>query len=422
MKKFFSIFLFEFYNYVKNKIFILLTVSIILILGIIIFGPGITEFMKNDDIEATESQLEMIAVKDENNYIFHAGIFEDDILRFDETPNTILINSQVGDDDLIADVESEKYHAAIIVDSPNSYRYVVKTIGIFDETQYWIDEVLKNSYSSNYIAGLGVGAEQIKEILNPDIKSEVVLTGIDQSKNFMYTYVLILSLYIVIMLYGQFVATSVAIEKSTRAMELLITSANCKSLVFGKVLGTGCAGLLQFILIIGSGFMFYNLNSKYYLDNGVIQSVFNIPVDILLFAFLFLILGFFIYAFIHAALASMVSRMEQLNTATMPAIFLLIAVFFIVIFSILNGNTESFPLIFCSYFPLTSPMAMFARIAMGSVAPVEIAISIGILIISVFLIGYLATAIYRVGVLMYGQPPKIRELIATLKTNKSNIG
>ncbi len=73
---------------------------------------------------------------------------------------------------------------------------------------------------------------------------------------------MIFALYMAILIYGQLVASSVASEKSTRAMELLITSAKPKSLMFGKVFGAGTAGLLQLAVIFGSGYVFYNLNQK----------------------------------------------------------------------------------------------------------------------------------------------------------------
>lgn len=72
-----------------------------------------------------------------------------------------------------------------------------------------------------------------------------------------------------------------------------------------------------------------------------------------------------------------------------------------------------------SFIPFTSPMAMFTRIALGHVEPYEIVISVAVLLISTVLIGYLAAAIYKIGVLMYGKPPKPKELMRALRGNRS---
>jgi ABC-2 type transport system permease protein len=188
--------------------------------------------------------------------------------------------------------------------------------------------------------------------------------------------------------------------------------------MFGKVLGAGCAGLLQFVLIFGSGFTFYNLNASYFTDNMIIQSIFNMPLSILLYAILFFVLGFFIYAFMYGALGSLVSRMEELNTTIMPVTYLFIIAFMVVMFSMSSGNVDNAAMLVCSYIPFTSPMAMFVRIAMGNVAVWEIIVSVVILIGATIGIGFLAAAIYRMGVLMYGKPPKPNEIIKMLKNSK----
>ena len=92
--------------------------------------------------------------------------------------------------------------------------------------------------------------------------------------------------------------------------------------------------------------------------------------------------------------------------------------FLITISLMSSGNIDSGIIKFLSYFPFTAPMAMFARIAMGTATTIQAIISIIILIISIIGVGYLAVAIYRIGILMYGKPPKFNEIIRALKNNK----
>ena len=143
-------------------------------------------------------------------------------------------------------------------------------------------------------------------------------TGKSQQNTFFYTYIIIMMLYMAIILYGQLVATSVASEKSSRAMEMLITSANPVSLIFGKVFGSALAGLTQMGAIFGSAFLFYNLNASYWGGNSLIQSIFGVPLSLIGFSLLFFLLGYFIYAFIFGALGSLATRTEDINTSTMP--------------------------------------------------------------------------------------------------------
>ena len=197
-------------------------------------------------------------------------------------------------------------------------------------------------------------------------------------------------------------------------MELLITSAKPASMMFGKVLASCIAGLLQLIAIFGSALLFYNINKSAWGDNWIIESMFNIPVDLFVYMLVFFILGFLIYAFLYGAIGSTASKLEDINTSVVPITFLFIIAFFVVVFSMQNGNVDNILMRVCSYIPFTSPMAMFTRICMSTVAWYEIAISIAILIGSTVGIGLISAKIYRVGVLLYGTPPKISSIIRSM--------
>lgn len=215
----------------------------------------------------------------------------------------------------------------------------------------------------------------------------------------------------VILLYGQMVATNVATEKSSRAMEVLITSAKPNSMMFGKVLASCIAGLVQLVAVFGSALVFYNLNKSYWGDNMIVDSIFNIPPELFVYMLVFFILGFLIYAFMFGAVGSTASKLEDINTSVMPITMLFIIAFFVVMFSMASGSIDNTLMTVCSYIPFTSPMAMFTRICMSTVPLYEILISVAILIGSTLGIGFLAAKIYRVGVLMYGTTPKLGAIL-----------
>lgn len=225
---------------------------------------------------------------------------------------------------------------------------------------------------------------------------------------------MIFALYMVILLYGQMVATNVATEKSSRAMEVLITSAKPTAMMFGKVLASCLAGLIQLICVFGSALLFFNLNKSLWEENIIINSIFNMPLDLFIYMILFFILGFLIYAFMFGAIGSTASKLEDINTSVMPLTLLFVAGFLVVMLSMTSGTVDSLLMKICSFIPFTSPMAMFTRIAMSTVPFIEILISIIILIASVFGIGVLSAKIYRVGVLLYGTTPKIGSILKSI--------
>ena len=197
-------------------------------------------------------------------------------------------------------------------------------------------------------------------------------------------------------------------------MEVLITSAKPISMMFGKVLASCLAGLTQLIAIFGSALLFFNINKPYWGGNEIIDSIFNIPPELLGYMLVFFLLGFLIYAFLYGAIASTVSKLEDINTAVQPVTYLFLFGFMVVMFSMSSGEVDNLLMRVCSYIPFTSPMAMFTRIAMSTVPWYEIALSIAILLGSTVGIGFLAAKIYRLGVLMYGNTPKLGNIIKSI--------
>lgn len=414
MKQFSTIFKFEFMGYGKNKTFVGITLSLVILVGVILSFPRFGDLFKGDDKPTTDGdkKAQTILVSDPN---VTNAVTMIDIFKAAMPKNEFQITDK-SSDELKKLVDSEEYAGAVVVTSPTEYTYITKTVSMTDSTQYTLNEVMTTKYRLEQMTKFGLTPEQSTDIFNTQVNGTVITTGKDQVSNFLYTYILIFALYMVIMLYGQFVATSVATEKSSRAMELLITSANPSSLMFGKVLGAGAAGLLQMAAILGSSFLFFNLNKQYWGGNELINSIFNMPLSILLYTILFFVLGYAIYSFLYGAIGSLASKVEDINTSVMPITFLFIIAFFIVMFSMTSGNVDSVLMIIASYVPFSSPMAMFVRIAMGDVAAWEIIVSVIILVVSTVGIGFLSAKIYKVGVLLYGKPPKLSSVLKTISS------
>ena len=407
MKQFGKILKFELKNYAKNKAFVGITIFLMVVIAVVMFFPRISAMFKSNDTSDTTTDLSVMLVK------------ADDATQADMVKETFAAaftdyDVQITNDEIsvIKDkITSGDVECAFVMNEATSFTYYVDNLSMYDTNPDIATGVLQQIYQMNAMIGGGMTQEDAAGVMSIQIDAQVESLGKDQMQNFFYTYIMIFALYMVILLYGQMVAMSVATEKSSRAMELLITSAKPINMMFGKVLAACMAGLVQLVAIFGSALVFYNVNKSYWGDNGISDSIFNIPPELFVYMLVFFLLGFLIYAFLYGAISSTVSKLEDINTAVQPVTFLFLFGFMVVIFSMTSGSVDNVLMTVCSYVPFTSPMAMFTRIAMSTVPWYEIAISIGILVASTFGIGILSAKIYRVGVLMYGTSPKIGNII-----------
>ena len=408
MKQFGKILKFELKNYAKNKAFVGVTIFLMVVIAIVMFFPRITSLFESDDtsVDITADFPVMLVKADDPTQAdmvketFAASFTDYDVQITDAEISVIKDKITSGD-----------VGCAFVMTGATSFTYYVDNLSMYDMNPDIATGVLQQIYRMNAMINGGMSAEDAAGVMSIQIDGEVESLGKDQMQNFFYTYIMIFALYMVILLYGQMVAMSVATEKSSRAMELLITSAKPINMMFGKVLAACMAGLVQLVAIFGSALVFYNVNKSYWGDNGIIDSIFNIPPELFVYMLVFFLLGFLIYAFLYGAISSTVSKLEDINTAVQPVTFLVVIGFMVVLFSMSSGSVDNLLMQICSYIPFTSPMAMFTRIAMSTVPWYEIAISIGILVASTFGIGILSAKIYRLGVLMYGTSPKISNII-----------
>ena len=410
MKQFGKILKFELKGYMRNKVFVGITIFLVVAIAIVMFIPNIiTAFESDDEGDVTPTDLPTMLVyaEDENLSAIVKEYFGNAFVDY----NVKVAEGSV--DELKNDIISGNAECAFVMNSASSYTYYVNNLSMYDMNTEVANTVLQEVYRINAMVQNGLTPEQAGEIMSVQIESGTETLGKDQMQNFFYTYIMIFALYMVILLYGQMVATNVATEKSSRAMEVLVTSAKPTSMMFGKVLASCIAGFTQLVLIFGTAILLYNVN-KEALSNPLIASIFDIPIELFIYLIVFFVLGFLIYAFMFGAIGSTASKLEDINTSVMPITFLFIIAFMVVMFSMGSGSVDNTAMLVCSYIPFTSPMAMFTRICMSTVAWYEIVISIAILIGSTVGIGVLSAKIYRVGVLLYGMPPKFSNIMKTV--------
>ena len=412
MKQFPIIFGYELKNFFKNKVFIGTTVFLTIVIAIVMFIPAISSAVSSDDSGVAENRPIML-VSAENDLLTD---FIDETFSAAFTDYEVKL-TKMSAEDIKENIREGNVSCAFVLGSDFSYTYYVDNLSMYDVNSAVAEEILQNVYRMNAMIMGGLSPEDAADIMSVRINGKTENLGVDQMENYWYTYIMIFALYMVIMLYGQMVASNVATEKSSRAMELLITSAKPTAMMFGKVMASCAAGMIQLLTVFGSAILFYNINREHWSDVPIMASIFDMPPMLLVYMITFFVFGFLIYAFLYGAMGSTVSKLEDINTAVMPLTYVFIFAFVLVMGSISGGSVDNLLMVICSYIPFTSPMAMFARIAMSTVPLYEIIISIAILIASVLGVGVVSAKIYRVGVLLYGTRPKIGTLIKAIKKN-----
>jgi ABC-2 type transport system permease protein len=230
--------------------------------------------------------------------------------------------------------------------------------------------------------------------------------------------VFVVLLFITVVIYGMWVATGVASEKSSRVMELMISAASSRQMLTGKVVGIGAAGLTQYAAIAIPTLLivaFQDRIAEALLGPGYAQGVPIVGLSLgLLAAYgVFFLLGFTLFALIYAAMGSFVSRPDDLQTLSLP-LSLLATLGYLTAVMALGGGGGTWVMI-ASFLPPFSPFVMLARLMVAAVEPWEVALSVGILVVSIGVVAVAASRMYAAGVLLYGQRPGLRAFVAAAR-------
>lgn len=245
-------------------------------------------------------------------------------------------------------------------------------------------------------------------------------TGESGGASFALAYVMSFLLYFSLLIYGIQVMTSVIEEKTNRIMEVLASSLTPFQIMAGKVIGVGAVGLLQLSIWVGTA-MFLSANA------AAIAGLFNMPPESaaqmpipaisgsLLVVFLsFFLIGFFLFAAAYAAVGAMCNTVQEAQQAS-TMLTMLVAVGFISIFSLLNEPNGTLARTL-SMIPFFAPIVMPVRYSLTSIGILEVLTSLAITTATMLLIAWLAGRIYRVGILMYGKKPSLKELMHWVRT------
>ena len=248
----------------------------------------------------------------------------------------------------------------------------------------------------------------------------IINIGGDAASNVAIGYILIMFLLYTIIGYANYVSSSIVTEKTSKAMELLITSVKPLYLMVGKVIGVGLAALTQVGVIVAAFALGIAINMPYWkATNGALLDLMqggNVSAAIALIVIVYFLLGFFLYAFLIAAFASTVTRPEEAATVTLlPTLLLLTSLMFgfLTLFGVL-GKTAVAAL---SFVPFFTPIILIARYTVGDTSTGQLVLGAVIMAVAIVVVAYLAAKIFRMGVMLYGVKATPKQIFRALKNS-----
>lgn len=412
----------EYLSRIKKKSFVILTLLMPLLMAALIFVPLLLSNIK-------DSEVKQIAIIDNTGK--YASHFESskhytfEIIRESQSGN---VKTKVGKDlfgilQITGDL-AENSSAATFVSE--------KQIPL--DLQGYINNTLSEVVKSDKINTLAQTADidtqvmvDIRHVIeasgnikvttmrwSEDGSEKETSTGIAAAVGGIFTFLM----YMFILMYGTMVMQGVVEEKSNRIVEVMISSVRPFDLMMGKIIGIGLTGITQLFIWFGIFGIMLGIKNTIFpaveIDSisaqlGSMQMLFSINwVEIIIYFLLLFIGGYLIYASLFAMFGAAVDNAQDTQQFVMPITLIFIFSFYVGIYSLQNPDG---PLAFwCSMIPLTSPIVMMVRIPF-EIPLWEKILSIVILYVSIFFVVKFAAKIYRVGILMYGKKPTIKELI-----------
>jgi ABC-2 type transport system permease protein len=262
------------------------------------------------------------------------------------------------------------------------------------------------------LAHQGMVAADVDAIMQP-VQVDTTQAGknADTTSSFVAIYVLFFLMYFVIMLYGMNVARSIIEEKTSRVFEVLLATIKPEEMMAGKMIGVGSVGLTQVGVWLATAIILTSTSMVTSVGGGGMHV--SLSAMQIIFFVIYFVLGFMLYSSIAAALGAMVNSEQELQQLNLFLAMPLAACMF-TLAPVINNPSGLFARII-SLIPFCTPLMMYLRISLATPPAWEIALSIVIMLVTIYIILWVASRIYRVGILMYGKKPNLPEILRWLK-------
>src|ERR1051325_6843401 len=278
-----------------------------------------------------------------------------------------------------------------------------------------LGQTVSDALRRHALKSKGLNEDDIEAALKPvDVETVSPLgkNAPNPQTMFIATLSIVMVMYVTVLLYGVAVMRSILEEKTSRIMEVMLSTASSREMMAGKILGVGAVGLTQ----VGIWAAAAGAYASYaVVVSGMLKNVkAAMNPTLLIYFVVFFLLGYVLYSTLCAAVGSMVnSEQEAQQMQFLVMMPMILAVIFITnIFTHPNSGIA----VFGSMFPFTAPLVMFSRIAMQpETPPWQIGLSIALMVVTIYGMVWLCGRIYRVGILMYGKKPNLPEILKWIK-------
>lgn len=297
--------------------------------------------------------------------------------------------------------------------------YISQHVSDFDKLKN-INEVLNSVVIEKRLRKEGLEPQKIAQYIRRVALKTIKVTKRGEEEEtggtFVYSYLLVIILYMTLFFYGAIIMRGVIEEKNSRVVEIVLSSLRPFQLMSGKILGIAAVGFTQYAIWAIFGFS----ASRY--SKSLISSIFpaasgfklpTIPPYIFIYFVLFFILGYFLYGTVYAAIGSMVNSEKEAQQLLFPVSMFLIVPILLMMFVMRSPNSSLSVVL--SLIPFFAPILMLLRICVLLPPFIQVSASILILVLTIFLMVWLTAKIYRVGILMYGKRPNFQEIVKWIR-------
>ena len=395
MSSIFTILSFELKSLLRKKSVIVTT---IIMAGFILIATSIPTLLAifSDD-EPVDTGNAPISTVENIGFVFESEeLSADELSAYFQSQ----LNIYTSEEQLQAAIKDGVLTNGYIIKDAQSLTSIVQNKDMYNYTDQMLISAMQNINRNKALTSMGIDPVQVDAVSYMPIDLDEIVLGKDASNTFLLSYILMFAVYMLVIMYGSFVSTSVAREKDNRTMEILITSTSPKALIIGKVFANAIGGLIQFSIIIGVGVIGYLLNQANY-PQEIIQMLFaGLSWDATIVFLLFTAVGYTLYLFIYASLGSLVSKVEDVGSATTPITMLFMVAYFMAAIAI--NMPQGIIVNIGSFIPFTAILVMPIRYFLTSVPVIELMISITLMALTSVFLAYVSIKIYRLGSLNYG--------------------
>ena len=413
MRDLFIVAKFTIKDMIKRKSFIISNLIILLIIVLLFNVPNILNAIIGDNTPSETKTNILIMDKD--------NIFEGTLEQLNDMDlgyQAIISNEDLQLEDIKNKIENGDIEEALKItnqDGNINIEYIVENLAMVTNVPESLVNAVTTIYSNLQISKLGLTQEQLASLV-PNFNFEMTQTEEQEVQGNQFAMMLMsLVLFYAIYFCAYQVSSSITTEKTSKIIETLVTSTTPRTIVLGKTIGIGIVGLIQIAAIIATAL----ISNALFLEEGVLDGIIdfsNITPFLGIITAIYFILGYAVYALLYALTGSTVSKPEDVQSANGPVAIIAVIGFYLAYFTMMNPTSELNKL--AAILPISSPFCMPFRVMMGIATTQEIAISLAVIAITIFVVAKISIKIYSQAILNYGSKISFKDML-TMYKNKN---